>query len=102
MLSKSSFGPKSGSAKTRSGARKTSVRCSLRKEFVPHRAAALGRHRWVDSNIGPIPKGTPINLLANLEPDFRQLVVLKIKISKALGENSRAESLTRSLNCRAA
>jgi hypothetical protein len=35
---------------------------------------------------GPIPKGTPINLLANLEPDFKQLVVLKVKITKALAE----------------
>ena len=34
--------------------------------------------------IGPIPKGTPINLLANLEPNLKQLVVLKLKIAKAL------------------
>jgi hypothetical protein len=39
---------------------------------------------WI--RIGPIPKGTPINLLANLEPNFKQLVVLKIKISKALAK----------------
>jgi hypothetical protein len=39
---------------------------------------------WVRT--GPIPKGTSINLLANLEPDFKQLVVLKVKITKALAE----------------
>ena len=34
--------------------------------------------------IGPIPKGTPINLIGNLEPDLGQLVVLQTKIGKAL------------------
>jgi hypothetical protein len=58
---------------------------SLRKEFVPLPLRALADDDgWV--RIGPIPKGTPINLLANLEPDFKQLVVLKIKISKALAK----------------
>jgi hypothetical protein len=58
---------------------------SLRKEFVPLSLRALADDDgWV--RIGPIPKGTPINLLANLEPDFKQLVVLKIKISKALAK----------------
>jgi hypothetical protein len=36
--------------------------------------------------LGPIPKGTPINLLANLEPDFRQLGVLQAKIVAALAK----------------
>ena len=30
------------------------------------------------------PKDTPVNLIANLEPDFGQLVVLQAKIAKAL------------------
>ena len=55
----------------------------LRKEFVPKQLQALA-----DSDgyvkIGPVPKGTPINLLANLEPNFLQLAALKIKLSKAL------------------
>ena len=56
---------------------------SLRKEFVPLALRPLAdTDGWI--RIGPIPKGTPINLLANLEPDVKQLVVLKIKISKAL------------------
>ena len=56
---------------------------SLRKEFVPLALRPLAdADGWI--RIGPIPKGTPINLLANLEPDVKQLVVLKIKISKAL------------------
>ena len=36
------------------------------------------------SSIGPIPKGVPINLIGNLEPDLGQLVVLQAKIVKAL------------------
>ena len=56
---------------------------SLRKEFVPLPLRALAdADGWV--RIGPIPKGTPINLLANLEPNLKQLVVLKLKIAKAL------------------
>jgi len=55
----------------------------LRKEFVPKPLQALaGRDGYI--NIGPIPKGAPINLIANLEPDFGQLVVLQAKIGKAL------------------
>ena len=58
---------------------------SLRKEFVPTALRPLAdADGWI--RIGPIPKGTPINLLANLEPNFKQLVVLKIKISKALAK----------------
>ncbi len=56
---------------------------SLRKEFVPLPLRALAdAEGWI--RIGMIPKGTPINLLANAEPDFKQLVVLKGKIAKAL------------------
>ena len=55
----------------------------LRKEFVPKPLQALA-----DSDgyvkLGPIPKGTPINLLANLEPDFGDLVALKLTLSQAL------------------
>lgn len=56
---------------------------SLRKEFAPLPLRALAdADGWI--RIGMIPKGTPINLLANVEPDFKQLVVLKGKIAKAL------------------
>ena len=55
----------------------------LRKEFVPKPLRGLA-----DSDgylkIGPVPKGMPINLLANLEPDFGDLVALKMKLGKAL------------------
>ena len=55
----------------------------LRKEFVPKPLQALAdKDGYI--NIGPIPKDTPINLIANLEPDFGQLVVLQAKIAKAL------------------
>jgi len=64
---------------------RTQEECTLhlRKEFVPEPLRALaGADGYV--SIGPIPKGTPINLLANLEPDLSQLVALKIKLSQAL------------------
>ena len=55
----------------------------LRKEFVPKALQGLA-----DSDgylkLGPIPKGTPINLLANLEPDFGDLTALQASLSKAL------------------
>lgn len=64
---------------------RTENECSLhlRKEFVPKALQGLA-----DSDgyvkIGPIPKGTPVNLIGNLEPDFGDLVALKLKIGKAL------------------
>jgi hypothetical protein len=55
----------------------------LRKEFVPKPLQALAdKDGYI--NIGPIPKDTPINLIANLEPNFGQLVVFQAKIAKAL------------------
>ena len=55
----------------------------LRKEFVPKPLQALA-----DSDgylkLGPIPKGTPINLLANLEPDLGDLATLQLSLNKAL------------------
>ena len=55
----------------------------LRKEFVPKPLQALAdKNGYI--NIGPIPKGAPINLIANVEPDFGQLVVLQAKIARAL------------------
>ena len=55
----------------------------LRKEFVPKPLQAVAdKDGYI--NIGPIPKDTPINLIANLEPDFGQLVVLQARIGKAL------------------
>ena len=64
---------------------RTQNECSLhlRKEFVPKPLQVLA-----DSDgyikIGPIPKGAPVNLIANLKPDFGQLVVLQAKLGKAL------------------
>jgi hypothetical protein len=44
----------------------------LRKEFVPKALQGLaGSDGYI--KIGPIPKGTPVNLLGNLEPDFGQI-----------------------------
>src|SRR4029077_18084936 len=55
----------------------------LRKEFVPPALRGLADKQGY-INVGPIPKNTPVNLIANLEPDFGQLVVLQAKIGKAL------------------
>jgi cytochrome c5 len=55
----------------------------LRKEFVPKALRAFAdKDGWL--KLGPIPKGTPVNLLANLEPDFGQVATLTATLSKAL------------------
>jgi cytochrome c5 len=63
---------------------RTQNECSLhlRKEFVPK---PLRRFAGSDGyvKIGPIPKGTPVNLIGNLQPDFGQ-AMLGAKILKAL------------------
>jgi hypothetical protein len=56
----------------------------LRKEFVPKVLQKLA-----DSDgyvkVGPVPKGTPVNLLANLEPsDVGELAALKLKLGEAV------------------
>jgi hypothetical protein len=55
----------------------------LRKEFVPEPLRALADADGY-LKIGFIPKGTPINLIANLEPEASQLVALEVKLSEAL------------------
>jgi cytochrome c5 len=67
---------------------RTQNECSLhlRKEFVPKELRGLaGSDGYI--KIGPIPKNTPVSLIANFEPDFRhlgRLAVLQAKIAKAL------------------
>ena len=69
----------------RDSIRRTYNECSLhlRVESVPKPLRTLA-----DSGgyivIGPLPRGMPIDLIANLEPDSGQLVVLPTKITKAL------------------
>ena len=41
--------------------------------------------------IGPIPKGTPINLLANLEPDLGDLVAIEGEARRGASRDSRRE-----------
>jgi hypothetical protein len=64
---------------------RTQEECTLhlRKEFVPEALRALANANGY-LEIGPIPKGTPINLIANLEPNASQLVALTVKLSEAL------------------
>ena len=64
---------------------RTQQECTLhlRKEFVPEPLRALAdTDGYV--KLGPIPKGTPINLVANLYPNLDQLVDLKLKVGAAL------------------
>jgi cytochrome c5 len=74
--------------------------CSLhlRKEFVPKPLRAFAdRDGYI--TVGMIPQGTPINLVANLEPDFRNIDVflksaeklIKIKATKPSREEAAAE-----------
>jgi cytochrome c5 len=55
----------------------------LAKEFVPKELRGLA-----DSDgyvkLGPIPKGTPINLIGNLEPNFGETAALASKLLKTL------------------
>ena len=55
----------------------------LRKEFVPKPLQVFAdKDGWL--KLGPIPKGTPVNLLANLEPNFGDLAALEVTLSNAL------------------
>jgi hypothetical protein len=64
---------------------RTQNECSLhlRKEFLPKPF-----RRFADKdgyfNLGPIPKNTPVNLIANLEPDLVQMAALQVKLAPAL------------------
>ena len=64
---------------------RTQEECSLRlrREFLPEPLEALADAGGY-LQIGRIPKGTPINLIANLEPEASQLVSLAEKLSAAL------------------
>jgi len=74
--------------------------CSLhlRKEFVPKPLRGFAdRDGYV--TVGMIPQGTPVNLIGNLEPDFRNIEVflkiakklIKIKATKPSREEAAAE-----------
>jgi len=55
----------------------------LAKEFVPKPLRKLADADGF-VKIGPVPKGTPVNLIANLEPDFGQSLALKVSLGRAL------------------
>ncbi|CAN5744326.1 hypothetical protein BH20VER1_BH20VER1_16860 [soil metagenome] len=71
----------------------------LRKEFLPKPLQRLAdADGWL--KIGPLPKGTPISLLANLEPELRDMpglvkeltrAVVAIKARNLSGEAATAE-----------
>jgi hypothetical protein len=48
-------------------------------------------------NLGPIPKGTPINLFANIDPSFRNLLKLLPEANLALLEAGNGEDFTQLL-----
>jgi hypothetical protein len=60
----------------------------LRKEFVPPPFDRLaGRDGYI--RIGPIPKGTPINLLANIAPNFQHADVFTKALAKLIKINAQ-------------
>ena len=63
---------------------RTENECGLqvRKEYLPKVVWPLADADGY-INLGPIPKGTPINLIANLQPDPREAVKLGAKMKKA-------------------
>ncbi len=65
--------------------RRTQEECHLHlaKQFVPESLRKLADELGY-IRIGPIPKGTPINLIANLEPNPEQWLTLKVSLGKAL------------------
>lgn len=80
---------------------RTENECGLHisKEFVPKALWPLADDQGY-LNIGEIPKGTPINLIANLQPDPLKAVALGLKIKRAFlaikvgnlsGEEAKAE-----------
>jgi hypothetical protein len=64
---------------------RTSERCWLhiRKEYVPW-ALRFRCDKDGYLNVGPIPAGTPINLIANLEPGFWDMLTLVPRIKAGL------------------
>ena len=55
---------------------------SLRQEYLPTPLQTLAdKDGWV--RIGPVPKGTPINLLGNLDPDAGEAVKLVARLAGA-------------------
>ncbi len=67
----------------------------LRKEFIPAPLRALAdTDGYV--KIGPLPKGMPINLLGNLEPDLGDMVAIATKLGttfvKIKAENMSADA----------
>jgi len=76
--------------------------CSLhlRKEFVPEPLRRMADHDGYIT-VGMIPQGTPINLVANLEPNFKNIdVFLKIarKLVKIKTTNPSREEATIEFN----
>lgn len=63
---------------------RTENECGLhvRKEFVPKALWPLADAEGY-VNLGPIPKGTPINLIANLQPNPIEAVALALKSNRA-------------------
>ena len=80
---------KTARTRIRSGEPKTNAHCICARNLCRNRFERLAdKDGYI--NIGPIPKGAPINLIANLEPDLGQLVVLQAKIAQGVAENSHA------------
>jgi hypothetical protein len=64
---------------------RTQNECGLhvRKEYLPEALSGLADANGF-VNLEPIPIGTPINLIANLQPKPREAVALVVKINRTL------------------
>jgi len=63
----------------------------IREALVPALVKPLGRNGFLE--IGPIPRGTPINLLANIEPRLDTLLTLIPAVNAGLGAAGRLDLL---------
>ena len=87
-------GRRNGWATIPSGGRKTNARCICERNSC-RRPCAVWRTSEGYINVGPIPKSTPVNLIANLEPDFGTARRLAGENYDDTGENSHHESFSR-------
>ena len=82
MQWKNCSGRRNGWAKHRSGERKTNAHYICGRNFVRQTASSICGHDGYIKT-GSIPKDTPMNLVANLEPDFQHIDVFR-KIAEKL------------------
>ena len=106
MPRRSCSGRRSVSVRLRSGGRRTNATCTCGRNLCQRSAGLAGSDGYI--KIGPIPKGTPINLLANLEARPRRAGrcsnearagLLKIKLDESFDGTSHCRLLKAVPSC---